>query len=137
LYDVYLNTTLCSSSLSSTSGTLTCILAGTINGTAITRIFVDGTLLATDIYNVVTSYRSTLGSARYLFAVVLIVTLPMLGIASASITIVLFIIGLFLAGFLVALDWGGYIGATTAIMWFVIAAIVLLVRINRSRREDG
>jgi len=100
-----------------------------------TKIFVENDLLLTDIFNILISNRETFGNTRYILAGIVIVTLPLMVATSGVLALVFFGVGLILSGALYLVDWGGFIGPTTALLWFIVAIIILIVKINRGR--DG
>jgi hypothetical protein len=133
-YNAYNNESVCSNSLTSTSGTLLCTIpTAYYNSSVITRIYVDNGLLATYNFDVSISKSSQYNPSRFLLAFFLVISLPLLAISSPAMTIIFFIVGLVGAGFLVLIDWGGYIGVTSALIWFIIAGIVLLWKVTRGR----
>lgn len=135
LFDNLNNQTLCSNSLSSSSGTVTCIIPSSVNGTAIAKVYINNILIMTDIFDIISTLASQLPSFRYLIAALIILTLPLIAISSPVAAIMLFIVGLIMSGTLIAIDWGGYIGVTTALLWFIIAALILLF--IKDRRDNG
>lgn len=135
-YDVNLNTSICSNSVISASGTVTCTIpAAYYNSTIIARVYVDNELLSSSIFEVTWSKISSFpGGLRYIIAFLVVVTLPLLAMSSGIMMLVLFIVGLIFAGSLALLDLGGFIGVASAFLWFIIAAIILIWK--ASRRGD-
>lgn len=135
-YDNFGNTSICSTTLTSSSGTLTCIIpAQYYNNTAMVKVYVDGQLYSTALFDISISKSALVNSSRYLLAFLLLVTLPLLGIASGPLTIVLFIVGLITAVGLSLIDTGGLLGTLSAVGWFVIAGGVLIWKATK-RREN-
>lgn len=135
-YDNYLNESICSKSITDSSGTLFCTIPPQYyNSTAIARIYVDGQLLSTSIFEVTISKSQLINSSRYIFAFLLILTLPFLALSSAPMTILVFIMGLIFAGLLFLIDWGGYVGAFSGILWFILAGIIIMYKISNKERE--
>lgn len=134
-YDSFLNETICSQQVTSSSGSLICSIDPAYNnGSAVAYITVNGQSWGSGIFEVTVSKAALLNSSRYLLAFFLILMLPLLGITSGPATLLLFIVGLIAAGGLALLDWGGFVGATSAFLWIVIAALVLLWK--STRREE-
>jgi hypothetical protein len=132
--DNYLNDMICHSEIVSSSGTLTCIIPSSYyNNTALVKIYSNGELLTSSSFEITMSKSLIFGSMRYLLAFVLIVTLPLLAISSAPMAVLFFIIGLIGVAGLFLGDFGGYTGAFSVSLWFVIAAIILLYKITRSK----
>lgn len=136
LFDNYQNQTICTNTLSSSSGSLSCVIPTTYgNGTAIAKLYVDSGLLFTESFAMKSSYSDMLGNFRYLIAAAVIITLPLMAITSATMTVVFLLVGLILVGGLFLVDYGSWFGASTAFLWIVIATIIILFKVNRS--ENG
>ena len=135
-YDNYLNDTICSTALSSSSGSIGCTIpAAYYNNTALVRIYVDGELYSSHTFDISISKASQLSSVRFLLAFFLVITIPLLAFTSGPMTLIMYIVGLIAAGGLVLVDWGGFIGPFSAFLWFVVAAIILLIK-SASRRQQ-
>ncbi len=134
-FDNYGNNSLCSSQVTSFSGTLTCTVPGSYNSTVIAKAYVDGEPLFTDSFKVKGLNTSGQNPIRYFLAFLLIVTLPLLAVSSGVMTLVFLIVGIIFVGLLSLVDFGGMIGASSAIMWIVIAAIVLIWKASKGRED--
>jgi len=132
-----LGTTVCSQQITSSSGTLICPLSTAGNGTAIATVTVGGTLLLKDQIQLLQSVSDIIPAYRYILAFILIITLPLFAIASAPIALVFFIIGLVFASTLFLIDGGGIFGATSGIIWLIVAAIILIWKATRGRENFG
>lgn len=131
--DNFLNQTACSSSTTGTSGTTSCSIPASFGNVSIrVQAFADGNLLTTSIFDMDRIKEFIRSSGTYLIAFLLIITLPLLAITSGSMTIIFFFIGLMMAGFLVLINLGGFVGAMSAFLWFVVAGSILLWKMNRS-----
>lgn len=135
-YDPYLNTTICSEELTSSSGSISCTIPSTYyNSTILVNILVDGELYSQNIFQVSISRANDLDASRFILAFLLIVTIPLLAFTSGPMTLIFFIVGLVIAGGLALIDWGGFIGPFSAFLWIVVAAIVLLVKASKRREQ--
>lgn len=134
--DNYGTTILCSQQALSYAGTLSCTIPSSTNGTAIARMTVDGEPLFTDSFSITSLLDSDLNPIRFLFAFILVATLPLMGIGSGVMTIVFGLLGLVAAGMFALIDWGGYIGASSALMWFIIAGVIIIWKASKGR-QDG
>lgn len=126
-------TTICSTSATATSGVLTCTIPSSVgNGTAIFQGYVNGEPLFTDYIQLGGGLSGILSPVRYLFAFLMVLTLPLMGmIGSPVFAVILFIVGLISAGVFGFVDYGGFIGAGSAFMWILIASIILIIKLNR------
>lgn len=131
LADNYGNNTLCSNSVTSFSGTLSCVIPSTINGTAIAKVNVNGLQLYTEHFYIDSLQSSGLNPIRYIFAFILVITLPLIALASPSIALIFFVVGMIFASLLAFIDLGGLFGSGSAIIWFVIAIGILIWKINK------
>lgn len=135
-FDSYLNDTLCSEELVSSSGTITCNIPSSYeNNTALVKIYVDGELYNSHTFDIAGSRDTELNAMRYFLAFLLIITIPLLAITSGPMTLLFFVLGLVFAGGLAAIDWGGFIGPFSAFLWLVIAAIILIVKAAKRRQQ--
>lgn len=131
-YDNYLNQTICSDTLSSSSGTITCVIPSTYyNNTALVRVYVDGELFSQSIFEITISKSSQLNNSRYFLAFLLLISLPFLAMTSGVWMLIIFIMGLIFAGSIALIDLGGLIGPLSAGLWFIIAIIILIWKINK------
>lgn len=135
-YDNFLNQTICSQTLTSSSGTITCTIpAAYYNSTALVKILVNGEEYTSHIFSITISQAAEQNATRFLLAFFLIITLPLLAFSSGPMMLILFIVGLVAAGGLALIDWGGFIGPFSAFLWFVIAAIILLIKATSRRQQ--
>lgn len=135
-YDNFLNQTICSSALTSSSGTITCTIpAAYYNSTALVTIYVNGVEYSSHTFDITISKAALLGASRFLLAFFLIITIPLLAFTSGPMTLIFFVVGLVAAGGLALIDWGGFIGPFSAFLWFVVAAIILLIKASSRRQQ--
>lgn len=136
-WDLYNNLSLCTTSLSSTSGTLICTIPAQYqNSSAIAKIYVDGELFAQYNFDVKIDKGNDLNPIRYILAFIIVCSLPMFAFTSGVMMLLMFIVSLVLVGWLVLVDWGGWMGVTSAFLWFVVVTILLIWKATR-RREYG
>lgn len=135
-YDVYLSNVVCSSEDTATSGTFTCTIpAEYYNGSVLAEIYVEDELYSSNVFYVSSFGDQGLNAGGFILAFLLIVTLPLLALGSGPMTLVLFIIGLFMAGGLFLVNMGGFIGGFSAFLWFVIAGVILLIKSSKRREQ--
>lgn len=134
-FDPYLNQSLCYTSITGSSGLLNCPISASVGNITIqANVYADHTFLTNAIFNLNINQQQARSVGIYVLVFLLIVSIPLLAFSSMVGTLIFFIVGLILAGFLALLDFGGYVGATSAFMWFVIAAGVLIWKLTH--RED-
>lgn len=131
-YDAYINQSVCSSTLTAQAGTLTCSIPSAYrNQTLVARIYIDEVLYSTDIFNSGALSISERGYLTYFLAFLLIMTIPLLGISSGPMTIIMFIVGVVMAGAMFLIDTGGVVGSFSVVLWIVLAGGVLLFKATR------
>jgi hypothetical protein len=136
-FDNYGNYTLCSSAVTTSSGILQCDLSSYGNITAYAKMFVNGELLTTATFRISASTSSPYNKSnlKFLLAFFLILTFPFIALTSAPMMVVTFIIGLIVAVSLGLIEGGGYFGSLSAVLWFIIAGLILLWKMTRGRNR--
>jgi hypothetical protein len=130
-YDISTNTTICSNTVSASSGYLTCTIPAQYeNNTILAQVILDGVLYSQSFFNMQGSLKNTLDDSRYIFAFLLIITLPLLAFSSPAFMIVFFIIGLVLASAFFLVD-DGIFSMSSAFMWIILASVIILVKMSR------
>lgn len=132
-----LSTMICTDQLTSSSGTLSCTIPPMYyNGSAVSKIYVNGVLYSSSIFELnINKSAKGLNPGRFILAFLLIITIPLLAFTSGPMTLIMFIVGLIIAGGLALIDYGGFVGPFSAFLWLVIAAIVLLAKASRRREQ--
>lgn len=131
-FDAYQNTSLCSNSLTASSGTLTCTLSISFaNFTGVAQLYADNQLIYTDRFDISGLDVGTYGKLRFILALMLLLTLVGASISDKSMIVLSCVVGVILAVALYLVDSGGYIGTTTSVVWLVIMAVILLLKLNR------
>lgn len=131
-FDSLGTTEICSDSLTSSSGTLTCTSPVSFgNGTAIFKVYKDGTLISSSTIALKSSPSGTYGFNFILLTIFLYLTLFGVGISSEPHTTGIFII--IGAIFAVALNLVGtgtssFIGYGATILWIIIAIIIIMIK---------
>lgn len=122
------NTTVCSSSVSSSSATLTCNIPASIgNETIIVTLFVNGALSSTTFFSAANDIE--LGAAGLFLLFFLTISLVFMFSESKSMMVIGVILG-FVAGTLLYLVEGGILAGATAIIWLIIQGIILIWKLN-------
>lgn len=127
----------CSNSITASTGTITCVFPTTYyNNTILINAYVDSSLLFTD-YVRATYTHSSIENIKYILMAFLIPFFVLMALANPQIAIVLYIIGLIFGVSIYALDTQSYIGAGSFIIWFIVAGIILLIKIARGGARNG
>lgn len=125
---------ICSDTITANNGQLLC--AFNQNGTMLINAYVDGELLFTDYINVDYSKR-VLGNVRYILMAFLLPFFVLFALSSGSLAVVMYFIGLIFGVGIYALDTQSYLGAGSFIIWFIIAGVVLLIKIMKGGAKNG
>jgi hypothetical protein len=133
LFDGYQNTTVCSDSVTATSGTLTCTVSTQYQNKTIVfeslidSIVVDTKVIKTDLLNIE-------DATRYALGVLGVLVMALIGIPSGPVvTLILFIVGFLFIGAFALLE-GSILGVGSAFLWLIVAVGIILFKI---RRKDG
>lgn len=130
-FDNYLNDTLCSTSVTSSSGSISCTIpSSTGNISVVAKGYIDGSLLTTAIFNLEISKPFIRTAGTYFLAFLLVIFVPLLAFTSGSGMLIFFALGIIISSVLILLDLGGFIGTTSVFIWIIIAICILLWKIN-------
>lgn len=122
------NTSVCSTSVTSSSGTLICNVPASLgNETIIMTVFVNGELKITQFFKAANDI--ILGNGGYFLLLFLVISLGLMFDESKSMMIVGVILG-FITGGLLFFIKGGIIGGGSAIMWLIIMGMILIWKLN-------
>jgi len=124
---------ICSDSLESTSGTLSCTIPATYdNSTAVIKVYSDGVFLGQGFVGLSQTPKSLFGLNLVFLSLILLLTLVGVGISSNPT-----IFGVFLImGAIISIGFNltantGIIGATATILWLIIAVVLVLFKGGR------
>lgn len=130
-FDNYGNTSLCSSTVTSSSGILLCVVPASYrNLTAVGRLYKDGKLISTKTYYVGSKSTEIYKGHTLILTLALLLTLPLMFIPSAIAVIIGFLVGI-LACVLIFYLSGALLGAASFFAWIVILGIILIWKMNR------
>ena len=134
-WDSYFNDTLCSETQSSSGGTLTCTVPGTYtNMTYFVDVYKDGEFVAQRFFDLNPNPQDTFGNTGLILAGIIYITCVLLAISGGGVPVLIFAaLGVILASSLALFNGGGVLGVGSAIMWFIVALIVMLVKIAKRR----
>lgn len=119
---------LCTNSLYVGSGTLTCNVTGaTGKSSIVTFIYVDGDLIDVEVINIAST--GVFSTAGYLIFFLLIVTVIFMFYGSKTGMVIGAILGLIASGYMGLVE-GSKFGLGSAIIWFIVAGVILLYKLN-------
>ncbi len=123
------NTSVCLTTITSSSATLTCNIAQSLgNETIIIDVFVNDELALTSFFKAANDID--LGFSGLFLLLFLVVSLGLMFSESKSMTIMGIILG-FVAGSMLFLIEGGIVGRGSAIMWLIIMGLILIWKLNQ------
>lgn len=130
-FDRFGNNTVCTDTLLSSSGTLTCVIPESFgNVTVQSQIFKDGSLISNNFYNLADG-AAAFGTNGIIMALIMIITLPLMFISSPIGIVIGAIIGVIMSGSLLLYTGGSFFGAASTITWLVVAGLILLWRMAK------
>jgi hypothetical protein len=137
LYDRFGNTTICSSSLNSPSGILTCNVPFSYgNISLLSSLYADNELVSSDVYTISKDSFDVFGYDGILWTILIIITITMLFITSPMGVIIAGLVGLIISTFLGLLNGGSIFGkGAYALIWIIISAIILIWKINKGESQ--
>ena len=110
-FDNYGNQTICSPTITGSSGTLTCTVPSSFgNGTILTQLYKDGKFLGQRFFTIKQTASATFGLSRVIMVILLVVTLPLMILSSGTGVIIMGIVGLIIASLLNIIEGGTIIG---------------------------
>ncbi len=132
LFDQIGNTEVCSDSIESSSGTLTCIVPTNFgNGSVVARLSKDGVLLRAVMIELESAPKDTYGTNIIFLSLFLLLTLTGIGLGSnPMISGIFLLIGvtLLLAFNLMSGSVSNAVGLSAGIMWLILAILIVLIK---------
>lgn len=132
-------TQVCSGIQTASSGSVSCVIPAQYQNQTVTiQGFSNGNLIFTDYVNVGFTFKTNfLGKGRFLLAGLLIPAAVLMAAGSPALAIIMFVFGLGVSAFIFLVDTQSIIGAGSFIVWFAIAAIILLIKIAKGGQKNG
>ncbi len=126
------NATVCSDTLTSASGTLTCIIPASFgNLTVIADVSFNGVVIKTQGFTIKPSADEIFGGSGKVMVLIMALTIPMMFISSGPGIIVGSIIGLSMGVWLNLLEGGSIFNSGSFIMWLIISGGILIWKIRQ------
>lgn len=134
LFDNRGNSTVCSTSLTTSSGSLVCTVPVSFGNSTIRGIlYKDGEFIESVFFNLNDANDTGFGMTGILMLAIMYITIPLMMITSTAGIVISAIIGLIFAGLLNLYTGGSIIGIGSTLMWFIIAGFILVWKINQGR----
>ncbi len=134
-FDRFGNDTICSTTLTSSSGSLICDIPDSFgNSTIVSEIFSNGLLSSSRTYSLQAKNPDDSGSTIIL-AIMMVITLAMLFVSNVIGILLGALLGLFLAGALLYINTGSLFTVGSVITWAVITAIIILYKIIKNTEK--
>ena len=131
-FDNFFNSTACSETLTSTTGTITCAVAETFgNTTFIAEVYSDGQFISQAMFSLSPNALESFGYAGVIMVIIMFMVLPLMFISSPVGMVFGAIIAVIMMGMMQLFDGGGILGTSSAIIWFIIAGLILVWRISK------
>lgn len=135
LQNAYLNDTVCTESLSSSAGILSCTIPESYaNTTYLMNAYKDFNLITEQTASLQPSTFDIFGFTGPIMAAFLFLTLVFIGAGDAVAMIIFGIIGIILASLLTLFNSGSIFGVGSSIIWLIVAASIIIYKISQKRR---
>jgi len=140
ILDAYQNNTVCTESITSSGGTLTCTIPQTYqNSTVLIDLYKDGEFVSSAIFNFGQDLEDIFGEegkgSAIILGILLFITIPLMFISSPVGVVIGGIFGLILVFLLNLIDSTSLIGLGSTLIWFVLAGSIIIWKLTR--RESG
>ncbi|KKL28095.1 hypothetical protein LCGC14_2378590, partial [marine sediment metagenome] len=137
-YDAYNNITVCNESITTSGGSLNCVLPPTARNTSyIVEFYTINSpenWVTYRWFNLNPHALETFGYSGVMMTVLLYLTLVFMSVTSGGIAVVVFgIIGLIIAGLLTIFTMGNIFGIGSSVMWLIIAGIIIIYKASKRK----
>lgn len=128
-------TDVCSNSLITSSGTLTCTVPSSFGNTTLRgQLFKDGTFVG-EIFVTISDFSpaDNFGTTGIILLLIAYITLPMMFITERIGVVIFAIVGFIFAGILGIYSSGAIFGVGSTILWFIVAGGIIIYKISRRK----
>lgn len=126
--------TICSDTSTTSGGTLVCVIPQNAeNTTYMAQVTRDGAFFGLTSFALSPTAPEIFGNTGLILSALAFLTLALMGISSGIATIVLGIVGLIFASLLMIFEGGSVIGIGSALIWLIIAGIIIIYKISHRR----
>jgi len=131
IFDGRGNTSVCSTSLASSSGQLSCLIPQSYgNLTFVSRLYKDGKIVTSQIYTIKQTAKQIFGDNSVILVLGLFLTLPLMFIPSTIAVLIGGIVGLAISIILLGIS-RNLIGQIAPFMWFIIITGIIIWKIHQ------
>jgi len=131
LYDNWGNNTICSDTVSDSSGNLVCAIPELYGNSSIrAKLYMDGELVTTLGYSLNQKGFEVFGNIGFFMAALMYITLPLMSLSAPIGAIILAIIGMIASGLLGLTVQGSLFSITSIVIWFICAGVILVWKIE-------
>lgn len=125
-----LSTTMCTDSVVSSSGTLTCTVPESFgNGTATARLYKSSALISYGSVSMSQTSKDIYGSALAIIAVMVLMTILGAGLSDNPVYTAIFLfVGVLLLFAMNILDTSGYLGKGASVVYLLIAIVLIIIK---------
>ena len=132
-FDRFGNTSICTDSLESSAGTLTCVVPGAYgNVTVVSRLYSDGVLVTTNTFYAGDSPTVNFGRNGYVFLLIMMLSIPLMFITSTIGVVIGVFLGLIMGALLLIYTGGSIIGIGSTLIWVFVAGAIIIWKINHT-----
>lgn len=130
----YANETACTTTLTTSGGQIDCVIPTAFTNTSYqTIIYQDGEYFGTAFDSLAPNSMEIFGYTGLILTAISYLMLALMGISSGIATIVFGIIGLVFMGLIQIFESGSVLGMTSAILWLIVAGIIIIIKITKRR----
>lgn len=131
-YDRFGNQTVCTDTITSSSGTLTCSIPDSFgNVTVVSELLKNGEIITTKIFTIFPDADAFFGGDVDILLLILIITIPLMLVTSTIGFIFGIIISFIMAILLMIYSSSNLIGVTSIITWLAISGGIIIYKISR------
>lgn len=127
------NVSVCSTSISTSTGTLRCSVPSSYtNSTLLLNFYSDGSLVFQKIVNYAAPASTFLGNDGFIFAFLIVLTLPFIFITSTIGMLIAALIGIIAVGAMTFVSGWSLLSVTGAFGWLIVIIFIIIWRISKS-----
>jgi len=133
-FDGWGNDTICTNSLTSSSGTLTCTIPQSYgNTTVISELYSNGEKITMRSFSFIPDASIYFGSDSAIMVVIMLLTIPLMLVSSPIAMIIGVIVGLLMASLLMLFDAGSFLNQSSILIWAVLSGGIIIWQISQRR----
>lgn len=134
-FDARGNTTICTQTLSTSSGTFICTIPSSYgNSSVMVNLYSNGNFISSAIFDLSPIPESIFGFTGTIMMILMYMTLVLILVSSSVGIVIGAMLGILLALLLNLMSGGSILGVTSTLIWFVIAGAIIIWRITETGR---